>query len=80
MEPHPRRQAAPFHLETLTEREFDVLDALVRGATTGEIARELTISTHTVRTHIQNLLRKLNVSTRAKATQVALDRGLVRAS
>ena len=76
----PRQPAAPFLLEPLTEREVDVLDALVRGATTGEIARELTISTHTVRTHIQNLLRKLNVSTRAKATQVALDRGLVRAS
>jgi two-component system nitrate/nitrite response regulator NarL len=76
----PRHPLAPSHLETLTERECDVLDALVRGETTDGIALQLTISTHTVRTHIQNLLRKLNVSTRAKATQVALDRGLVRAS
>jgi DNA-binding NarL/FixJ family response regulator len=76
----PRQRDAPVLVETLTDRERDVLGALVRGAATDDIAQELAISTHTVRTHIQNLLRKLNVSTRAKATQVALDRGLVRAS
>lgn len=76
----PRQRFSPLDTEVLTEREHEVLDALVRGATTRDIAHELTISAHTVRTHIQNLLRKLNVSTRAKATQVALDRGIVRAS
>ncbi len=76
----PRQRHSPVLVETLTDRERDVLGALVRGAATEDIAQELTISTHTVRTHIQNVLRKLNVSTRAKATQVALDQGLVRAS
>lgn len=70
-----RERVAP-ESETLTERENEVLQALVRGSSTSDIALDLDISLHTVRTHIQNVMRKLNVTTRAKATQVAVVRGL----
>ncbi|MCW2847093.1 MAG: two component transcriptional regulator, LuxR family [Marmoricola sp.] len=73
----PRQRAATIEGETLTERENEVLQALVRGASTSDIALDLDISLHTVRTHVQSVMRKLNVSTRAKATQVAVARGLV---
>lgn len=73
----PAQRAAIIEGETLTGRENEVLRALVRGASTSDIALTLDISLHTVRTHIQSVMRKLNVTTRAKATQVAVTRGLV---
>ena len=75
----PRQRAAPA-IESLTHRELDVLAALVRGAATDDIADQLDISRHTVRTHVQSVMRKLNVTTRAKATQVAITRRLLEAS
>lgn len=56
----------------LTERECQVLDGLIDGASTQAIADELGISTNTVRSHIQNLLRKLGVHGRGKAVNMAL--------
>ncbi len=74
------RQRSAVETESLTGRERDVLTALVRGATTQDIASSLDISAHTVRTHVQSLMRKLNVTTRAKATQVAITQRLLEAS
>jgi two-component system nitrate/nitrite response regulator NarL len=73
----PCQPGASGGTEELTLREREVLAALVRGAATSDIASDLAISSHTVRTHVQSVLRKLNVSSRAKATQVAVARGLV---
>jgi DNA-binding NarL/FixJ family response regulator len=53
-------------LEALTDREEQVLAAVARGRTNGEIAAELFISLSTVKTHIANLMAKLGVRNRVE--------------
>ena len=65
---------APF--AALTSREADVLRAMARGATRPEIAAELAISAHTVRTHTQNIFTKLGVHTSLAAVALARRAGL----
>ncbi len=63
--------------EGLTARELEVLALVVGGRTNGQIATALVISPHTVRRHLQNVFRKLGVSSRAAATAHAFRHGLV---
>jgi two-component system, NarL family, response regulator LiaR len=63
--------------EPLSEREREVLIRMARGLSNGEIAEELTISPHTVRHHVRNILAKLEVTNRTEAVHVAMQRGLV---
>lgn len=58
----------------LTPRELDVLNAIGTGQGNKAIARELGISLHTVKFHIESLLRKLGARTRAEAVAKALER------
>ena len=51
----------------LTPREIEVLTAVSNGLTNKEIARELGISRHTVKFHLESLMRKLGASSRAEA-------------
>ncbi len=51
----------------LTAREWEVLDLMVTGASTEEIAKDLVVSLETVRSHIKHILQKLGVHTRAQA-------------
>lgn len=53
----------------LTNRESEVLTLLCNGATNRDIAATLTISPHTVRTHLNNLFRKINVPNRLQAVR-----------
>ena len=53
----------------LTRREIEMLKFLRRCMTNSEIAKELCISEETVKTHIHNLLRKLNVANRLELTE-----------
>lgn len=62
----------------LSERELAVLELLAVGATYGEIARGLSISANTVRTHIRSLYEKLHVASRTEAALKATRLGLVR--
>ncbi len=55
----------------LTDREWEVLDLLASGAGTEEIARTLVLSTETVRSHLKNLYRKLEVRSRQEAAEAA---------
>jgi len=55
--------------DVLTPREIEVLALVAQGMTNQEIARTLTISSHTVATHVRNILAKLRVSDRRKAAQ-----------
>jgi len=64
-------------LATLTGREREVLALLAQGRTQGEIALELVISSKTVATHIQRVLSKLGVHSRAQAVTLAHRYGLV---
>lgn len=73
---HPAPWGSLFGNE-LTAREHDVLRMLVRGMSNQAIAAELDISPSTVKKHVNHLLAKLNVQSRAQAIVVALERGLV---
>ena len=61
----------------LTEREVEVLGLIARGLTNKEIAEELGIATKTAGNHVQNVLGKVGVSTRAAAAMFAMRAGLV---
>jgi DNA-binding NarL/FixJ family response regulator len=61
----------------LTQREIEVLSLAATGATNKEIAAELTISIHTVKSHMRNILAKLHVGTRREASRIARHKGLV---
>ncbi|MFJ5780139.1 response regulator transcription factor [Streptomyces sp. NPDC093094] len=62
--------------EALTDRERQVLELLARGLTNTEIAGRLTLSEHTVKTHVQNLLGKLRLRNRVHAAIYAFESGL----
>lgn len=65
------------HELTLTHRERDVLALLAEGLSTDKIAERLHLSKPTVRNHVQNLLPKLGVHSRAEAVVFAIKYGLV---
>ncbi|GHO98245.1 LuxR family transcriptional regulator [Reticulibacter mediterranei] len=72
----PTEEAAPLRedtllLEPLSEQEQRVLRLLVAGRSNPEIANALVISLNTVKTHVQNLYRKLGVHNRVEASSVA---------
>jgi LuxR family transcriptional regulator, maltose regulon positive regulatory protein len=64
-------QAASLAAEPLSDREREVLRHVSRMLTTPEVAGEMHISTHTVKTHIQNICRKLAVTRRGEAVRRA---------
>jgi DNA-binding NarL/FixJ family response regulator len=68
-------QAEP--AEALTDREHQTLLLLARGLSNGEIAGALTVSVSTVKTHIGNLLAKLNCRDRIQLVVHAYEHGLV---
>jgi DNA-binding NarL/FixJ family response regulator len=51
----------------LTRRELDVLECVARGQTNRNVAMELSISVETVRTHVSNILAKLEAPSRTAA-------------
>jgi DNA-binding CsgD family transcriptional regulator len=68
----PRRLPQPPDIAGtgLTRREIDVLQWMARGETNGRIARRLSITEGTVKTHVQAILRKLNAANRAEAVSM----------
>jgi DNA-binding NarL/FixJ family response regulator len=58
-------------IDLLTPREAEVLALLVDGASGAQMATQLSLSPHTVRTHVQNVMRKLQVHSRVEAVAYA---------
>lgn len=61
----------------LTQREYEVLKLVVDGKSNNEIAQELTISEHTAKAHVCNIIQKLVVDDRTQAAVKALKEGLI---
>jgi DNA-binding NarL/FixJ family response regulator len=74
--PPAGRPVSPF--PALTDREREVLVLIARGRSNDEIGQDLTVSQATVKTHVNRILGKLAVSSRAQAIVLAYETGLVR--
>jgi DNA-binding NarL/FixJ family response regulator len=72
----PAREQHPL-LETLTEREQEVLALICHGLSNDEIAGSLFIATQTVKTHVSRVLQKLELRDRVQAVVFGYENGLV---
>ena len=72
--PRKRDQAV---IDSLTEREREVLVTIANGRSNAQIARELFVSEATVKSHVSRIIAKLGVSSRTQAVAFAYENGLV---
>ena len=76
--PQDGQPATDPRLDTLTDREREILVAIGRGWTNGEIAERLVLSESTVKTHVGRVLAKIGARDRVQAVIFAYDLGLTR--
>lgn len=74
----PAPVGAPPSLESLTDREREVLLLIARGHSNDEIAAQLFISPHTAKSHVKNTMLKLGAHDRAQLVIAAYESGLLR--
>ena len=61
----------------LSERELEIIKLLVEGKSYTQIAEELVISPHTVKTHIKNVYKKMHVHSKASLVKMAIKKGII---
>ncbi|HEX2529890.1 MAG TPA: response regulator [Burkholderiaceae bacterium] len=71
-----QRIEAPSDLDKLTPREREILSCLARGESNKSIARTLDVAESTVKIHVQNILKKLQLSSRVQAAVFAVGHGV----
>ncbi len=76
----PEERQAALLITQLTQRELEVLTLLAIGAGGEEIAKKLNVSRNTVRSHVQNILTKLQVHSRLEAVAFAARHNVVKVS
>jgi DNA-binding NarL/FixJ family response regulator len=64
-------------VDTLSDREVEVLNLMAKGVSNKDIADQLSITQSTVKTHITSIFQKLDVTTRTEAVTTALKRGII---
>ncbi|CAH0440001.1 response regulator [Ralstonia pseudosolanacearum] len=72
----PAAPAASVSADRLTPRERDIVRGLARGESNKEIARALDVAESTVKIHVQNILKKLNLTSRVQVAVYAVEHGL----
>ena len=73
----PQSEPTTLPAETLSDREIDVIKLVATGMSNASIASTLNISLPTVKTHVQHILRKLNVTDRTQAALWAVRERIV---
>ncbi|MEN9357711.1 MAG: hypothetical protein RL695_1882 [Pseudomonadota bacterium] len=74
--PQTAPAAVPADKDRLSPREREILGFLARGASNKEIARSLELAESTVKIHVQNILKQLNLLSRVQAAVYAVEHGL----
>lgn len=74
---HRQQEASAADRAKVTDREREVLELLVHGATNRDIASRLQITENTVKVHLRNILDKLHLRNRQQAAAFAISSGLV---
>ena len=69
---NPNPSAATGALKTLTQRELEILGYLAVGCSNKVIARKLDLAESTIKVHVQNILRKLELTSRVQAAVYAV--------
>lgn len=72
-----KQEPAALTLIPITPREEEVLTYLAKGLNRAEVAQLLSVSAHTITTHVRSIYAKLDISSRAEATVEAIRRGLI---
>lgn len=66
------------NIPVLSDREMQVLEHLGSGSNNSQIAKELFVSTNTIKAHVKSIYKKLHVHTRVEAVKTALRKGLIK--
>lgn len=71
----PRSESAPVERDRFSPRERDIMYSLALGESNKEIARKLDLAESTVKIHVQNIFKKLNMSSRVQVALYAVEHG-----